>query len=329
MKRLTSITVLSFLLIFLLLFSGADAKQFNFEFHREIPVGKNPTLFLSNISGNIIIKSHSEGKITIDALKVIKTHSLGKAEDIADRIEIEVQKVGEEVNIQTKYPRQGFRGGISCWVNYQISVPSETQLNIKTTSADVEVEDIQEKVRINTVSGDVEAESIKGRMDISSVSGDFYLQDIQGDLLLEGTSSDMELEQIKGDVRIDGVSGDLTLQEIWGDIEASTSSGDIEVEQAEGELDLNTISGDVEVKTEMSTEGEYIIETTSGEVFFYLPEKSNARLKCESQSGSISTQIPVNVLSTSRRFLEGELGTGGPSRIFLSTVSGDINMRGY
>ena len=329
MKRSVSITALTFVLTFLLLFSGAHAKKFTFEFHKEVPVGKSPALFLSNISGNIIIESNSSSKITIDAIKVIKSNRLRKAEDVADRIRIEVQKDGEEVNVQTKYPRRGFRSGISCWVDYRISVPSKTRLNIKTTSADVEVGNIQEKVRINTVSGDVEAESIDGVLDFSSVSGDFYLQEIKGDLILEGTSSDMELEQIKGDVRIDCVSGDLTLQEIWGNIEASTSSGDIDVEQSEGELDLNTISGDVEVKTEISTEGKYIIETTSGEVFLYLPEDSNARLECESQSGSISTRIPVKVLSTSKRYLEGELGTGGKSRIFLSTVSGDINVRGY
>jgi hypothetical protein len=329
MKRLISKVILSFVLVFLFLFSGAQAKKFTFEFHKEVPVGKNPALFLSNISGNIIIESNSSGKITIDAIKVIKSNRLRKAENLADRIRIEVQKDGEEVNVQTKYPRRGLRSGISCWVDYRISVPAETRLNIKTTSGDVGVEDIQEKVRISTVSGDVEAESIIGVIDLSSVSGDFYLQDIKGDLVLEGTSSDMELGQIEGDVRIDCVSGDLTLQEIWGNIEASTSSGDIDVEQTEGELDLNTISGDVEVKTEISIEGKYIIETTSGEVFLYLPEDSNARLECESQSGSINTRIPVKVLSASKRFLEGELGTGGKSRIFLSTVSGDINVRGF
>jgi DUF4097 and DUF4098 domain-containing protein YvlB len=329
MKRLTPITTLSFLFILLFLFSGAAAKQFTFEFHKEVPVGKNPTLFLSNISGKIIIKSHSEGEITIDAFKVIKTRSLEKAEDLADQINIEIKKDGEEVDIQTEYPRGVFRRGISCWVNYEISVPPETRLNIKTTSADVKVEDIQEKVRINTVSGDVEVESIKGGIDFSSVSGDFYLLDIRGDLLLEGTSSDMKLERIKGDVRIDCVSGDLILQEISGDIEASTSSGDMEVEQSQGELDLITISGDVEVRTEISAEGEYTIETTSGEVTLHIPEDSNARLKCESQSGSISARIPLKVLSTSRRYVEGELGSGGSSRIFLSTLSGDINVSGY
>ena len=329
MKRLAPITILGFLFILLFLFSGAAAKQFTFEFHREVPVGKNPTLFLSNISGKIIIKSHSRGEITIDALKVIKTRSMKKAEDLAQQIKIEVQKDGEEVDIQTEYPRHSFSRGFSCWVNYEISVPPETRLNIKSTSADVEVEDIQEKLRINTVSGDVEATSIDGVLDLTSVSGDFYLLDITGDLLLEGTSSDMMLEQIKGDVRIDCVSGDLTLQDISGDIEASTSSGDMEVEQTEGELDLNTISGDVEVRTEISAEGEYIVETTSGEVTLLIPEDSNARLECKSQSGSISTRIPVKVLSTSRRYLEGELGTGGTSRIFLSTVSGDIDVNGY
>lgn len=328
MKRFNILAVSVFFSAFFLFHSGAAAKKFTFEFHEEILVGDNPVLFLSNISGKIIIKSHSKEKIIVDAQKVIKARNLESAEKIAKKIEIQVKKENDEVNIETEYPHRRFFKKISCWVNYEISVPPRTRLNIKTTSADVEIKDIQEKVRINTVSGDVMGESIKGVIDFSSVSGDFYLQDIQGDLILEGTSSDMDLEQIKGDVRVDCVSGDLMLQEISGDIDASTSSGDIEVEQDQGGLDLNTVSGDVEVKTEISSESEYSVETTSGEIVFYLPEDSNARLKCETRSGTIRTKIPLQVLSTSRNFLKGELGSGGPL-IYLSTVSGDVEVRGY
>lgn len=328
MRRFLLRSAFSFLLILFLFFNGAAAKKFTFEFHREIPVDEHPILFLYNISGKIIIKSHSEDEIIVDALKVIKARSLEKAEELAQKIKIEIKKDEEEVNIQTKYPRSRFLKSFSAGVNYEISVPPRTKLNIRTTSADVELKDIEEKVRIKTVSGDVMGELIKGIIDFSSVSGDIYLQDIQGDLFLEGTSSDMELDQIKGDIRIDCVSGDLRLEGIYGDIEASTSSGDIEVEQNKGGLDLNTISGDVEVKTEISPESEYNIETTSGEIGFCLPEDSNARLRCETQSGSIRTQVPLNVSSTSRNFLKGELGSGG-ARIYLTTVSGDIKVRGY
>jgi DUF4097 and DUF4098 domain-containing protein YvlB len=84
----------------------------------------------------------------------------------------------------------------------------------------------------------------------------------------------------------------------------------------------------VEVKTKISPESEYSIETTSGEIFFHLPENSDASLECNSHSGSIKTKIPLKLLSTSKDYLEGELGSGG-SRIYLITVSGDIEVRGY
>jgi len=265
-----------FLLIFFLFSTANGAEKFTFEFHKEIPVDEHPVLFLSNLCGKVIIKSHSEDKIKVDALKVVRARNFKNAEKMAQRIEIKTERDGGEVNIQTEYPRSGFGKSFSAWVNYEIWVPPETKLNIKTTSADIEIEDIEEKVRINTVSGDVRGESIKGVIDLSAVSGDIYLQDIQGDLHLEGTSSDMELEQIRGDIRIDCTSGDLTLQRIHGNIEASTTSGDMDMDLVQGGLDLNTISGDVEVKADISTAGEFDIETTSGEIFLYLPEDSDA-----------------------------------------------------
>jgi DUF4097 and DUF4098 domain-containing protein YvlB len=328
MRKPISITVLVFILLFFFISGTTAAKKFTFDLHREMPVGKNPTLFLSNISGKVIIKSHPQEKITIDALKVVKTHDLEKAEELAEKIKIEIKKDGEEVSIRTEYPRSRLLRSFSAWVNYEISVPPATELNIKTTSADVEVEEIEQKIRISTVSGDLEAQTIRGIVDFSSVSGDVLLQDTQGDLFLEGTSSDLELRRINGNVRIDCVSGDLELSGIEGDIEVSTSSGDIEVDQKQGELDLTTISGDVEVRTRISPEGEYNVATTSGDIIFYLPEDSDADLECETRSGSIHTRVALDVLSTSRDFLRGKLGSGGP-RIDLSTTSGDIKVRGY
>lgn len=328
MRKPILIVVLVFILLFFFISGTTVAKKFTFDFHREMAVGKNPTLFLSNICGKVIIKSHPEEKITVNASKVVKTRDLEKAEELAEKIKIEIKKDGEEVSIRTEYPDSRFLKSFSAWVNYEISVPPGTELNIKTTSADVEVEEIEQKIRISTVSGDLEAQTIRGIIDFSSVSGDVLLQDIEGDLFLKGTSSDLELTRINGNVRIDCVSGDLELSGIEGAIEVSTSSGDIEVDQNQGELDVTTISGDVEVKTRISPEGKYNVETTSGEILFYLPEDSDADLECETRSGSIHTRVALDVLSTSRDFLKGKLGSGG-SRIDLSTTSGDIKVRGY
>jgi len=328
LAKVRSKLVFGLVLAFFLFCGTTVAREFTFEFHREIPVGENPTLFLSNVSGKVTIRSHSLEKVIVDALKVVKTESSEKAEEVAEKLKIEIEKDGEEVSIRTEYPKGRLLRKVSAWVNYQISVPSDTRLNVKTTSADVQIEGIAEKVRVSTVSGDLQAENVSGVVDFSSVSGDVFLTDIQADLVLEGTSSDIELEQVKGQIRIGCVSGDVGLSGTEGDVEISTTSGDIEVDQSQGRLDLYSISGDVQVKTRIKPEFEYSIETTSGDILLYLPEDSDATLECETQSGSIRAQIPLNLLSTSRNLLRGELGSGGV-RINLSSVSGDIKVRGY
>jgi len=347
MKRI-GITLKLILLLFFIptLSLAAPYEEYSFEFHHEFAVSENPFFSLENTSGKVVIQSHPQNKIVIYGSKMVKAKDLKKAEELANQVQIKIKKNESQISVYTQYPQFSlFRRG-SAYVVYHILVPEKTRLNIKTTSADVEVFSIREKTFVSTTSGDIKAEKLSGDINILTSSGDIFLTDVRGNLDLYGTSSDMEVKNIEGRVKIDATSGnievekitgkvdisqtsgDLSLFEIWGDIQASSSSGDMKIFQKQGGLDIKTISGDIEIKTQIFPESEYSLESTSGDIDFEISKGATGEIEIETVSGDINCKIPIILRTASKRFLSGILGSGG-SNISLTTTSGDINLKEY
>lgn len=347
MKKYRLILILFFFLSSIFLTPVlAEAKEYTFHFHQEFDVGKNPSLYLDNLSGKIIINSHLIDKIIVDATKVVKAKNFEKAKKASERTKIKTKKRGSDVIIHTKYPKYRLFRHEKVRVDYHILVPEETEIDLKTTSADIDIERIKNNIDLSTTSGDIRVEDVSGDIFISSTSGDvslwdifgcikirgtssdIELNDIEGDLKLDCTSGDVEIKNLKGDVEVSLTSGDLTLQRIDGDIDATSSSGDIEVFQKRGFLNLESISGNIKVKTNISKGYKYSVGTVSGDVYFYIPEATDAKVKLETVSGKIHTNLPLVLEDFSRKHLSGKLGSG-ESKIHIFTTSGDIKLKEY
>lgn len=340
------------LLFFLLTPIFSEAKEYTFHFHQEFDVGKNPSLYLDNLSGKIIINSHLIDKIIVDAIKVVKAKNFEKAKKASEKTKIKTKKRGSDVIIHTKYPKYRLFRHERVRVNYHILVPEETEIDLKTTSADIDIERIKNNIDLSTTSGNIRVEDTSGDIFIKSTSGDISLwdifggikirgtssdielNDIEGDLKLDCTSGDVEIKNLKGDVEVSLTSGDLTLQRIDGDIDATSSSGDMEIFQKRGFLNLESISGNIsvaikrKVKTNISKGYKYSVGTVSGDVYFYIPEATDAKVKLETVSGKIHTNLPLVLEDFSRKHLSGKLGSG-ESKIHIFTTSGDIKLKEY
>ncbi len=345
MKEYRSVLILFFFLLSILLNPiSAKAKEYTFDFHQEFDVGKNPSIFLDNLSGKIIIKSHPKDKIVIDASKVIKAKNFERAKKASEKTKIKTKKRDSEVIIHTQYPKYRLFRHEKIRVDYRILVPEKTKIDLKTTSADIDIESIKQSINISTTSGDTRILDTFGDIFITSTSGDISLWDILGNIRIRGTSSDIDLNDIQGGLQIDCTSGDvkienlkgraemsltsgdIMLETIDGDIEAASSSGDMEIFQKNGFLNLESISGNVKVKTKISKPNQYKVETVSGDVYFYVPEDSDAEVKLETFSGEIHSNLPLILEEFSRKYLWGRMGNG-ESEIRIFTKSGDINIK--
>ncbi len=183
-------------------------------------------------------------------------------------------------------------------------------INIWRTKLDVYIpEDSIEVLKVDTVSSDINISDLKvNEIDCNGVSGDFKGESLFAeDIKFDTTSGDVNIKDYTGDINIHTVSGDLVLEDGSqnDNIEAVTVSGDMHIEQ-EDPSDMN-------------------IRTTSGDVGIGLSEDAGFYLKINTVSGDIDNKFPIKITSSSRRNLEGTVGSNG-KEIVVSTTSGDINV---
>jgi DUF4097 and DUF4098 domain-containing protein YvlB len=338
--------------------TGASAKEYLFEYSKDVDVSGNAELILSNASGKVAISGGPVDKISIAAVKYVRAADPEEAEEVAARVEIKVVKKGNRVSVATNYIRMDDRsrsfwrkifgsGGDSFGsVEYEITVPMDCRINVENLSGDVTVSDISESVYINAACGNLYVHNIRGEIDLETNSGQTRAAEIEGNISIVSTSSDIIIDSVTGfvDVRstsgdavgrsifgpvtIVQTSGDVDLERILGDAKIKSTSGSIYLEQDSGSVDIVTCSGNIKVKTPLSKGGYYLAETTSGRIYFMVPSTASGSIEMETTSGDIRSEMPLSIKSRSRNRLSGDFGDGGPE-IKLKTSSGDIDFGQY
>jgi len=145
---------------------------------------------------------------------------------------------------------------------------------------------------------------------------------------VRSTSGDTEAHWVIGDVRVTKTSGDVRVDALTGDIDINTTSGNIDIDQKEGGVVVETASGDVVVRSEMVNGKVFDVSTISGNITMAVPSEMKGRVKLATVSGSIDTDLAIEVRSFDKHRLEGRIGSEGPD-VILSTTSGDISLDGF
>ncbi|MDD8025807.1 MAG: DUF4097 family beta strand repeat-containing protein [Acidobacteriota bacterium] len=279
-------------------------------------LAKNGKVIVDNISGSIEVRSWAEAQVKIDALKVSKAKTAVKAKENLDKVQIVVQKTGEILRIETKYPEHAERGSSSVSVSYRIWIPAEASLSIKNVSGSVLVEGIGGAFEGRTVSGGATLTKLGGGADCSVVSGTVKASDIVGNCNLRS------------------VSGNITVERVKGSIEAETTSGAVRMSGIEGAKSVRAkvLSGNVVFDGKLEKDGKYSLEAMSGRLEMTIPAGSGFELDAESFSGGIDTDFEITMsgrISSGRgpsREIHGVIGGGGAS-VRLKTFSGSISLK--
>ncbi len=314
MKR-ERIILLLILLILFFLFSGQSfnslyaKERFEKKFEKTVHLPKDGKIILKNVSGDIFVKSWNKEEVKIYALKISRASTIARAKENAEKVKIDVNKEDKTLIIETKYPKTPFKS-INVSVNYNLMIPSEARIKVKSVSGDVEVENIGGEVDLRTVSGDITVDGAKNGIDCEAVSGD------------------LEIKNVVGDIDIRTISGDIELINVKGSIDADCVSGEIEIENSEVKsLKAKTISGSITYKGKIHPEGEYEISTHSGNVKLEIPSDSAFDLEAKTFSGKIKSDFEVAVSGEiSRKKITGSVNGGGAD-IDLSSFSGNIVIR--
>lgn len=150
-------------------------------YKKQLSCDGRPTVEVKNSNGRVEVFSWDKNEVKIIAhIKVEGNEST--AQKMLDRIEIEVEQDDKNIYIETIVPKgMHGNGGFFSWlfgdnrfsysVNYEISVPVESDLNLHTTNGRVSVEEVSGRIRMNSTNGKINARDVSGLLRCETTNG--------------------------------------------------------------------------------------------------------------------------------------------------------------
>jgi DUF4097 and DUF4098 domain-containing protein YvlB len=228
--------------------------------------------------------------------------------------EVIVEQDGRTLSIIGPKQRSGFRREPA--LNVTVTVPTHSQLVVRTGSADIAASGTFGLTELKSGSGDVEVEAVEAAAAIETGSGD------------------IAVGRVSEDAWIKSGSGDVRFTEAMSDATVRVGSGDVEIDHTAGSASLKSGSGDLRVNT---ADGDLSAATGSGDTVIH--RLNRGKLSIKSGSGAVAVGIPAGVpvwtdISTSSGTLHSDLAsTGAPEagqdyvELRLKTASGDITLK--
>lgn len=209
-------------------------------------------------------------------------------------------------------------------VAYEIRVPRQFNLDVKTQGGEVAVSRLDGELRAVTAGGDIHAGDVTGRVTAETAGGDIDLGnigsrleartagggirvgDVQGDAALETSGGEIRAGRIRGNVSARTAGGDILLRGASGPVRAQTAGGQIRIGPCEASIQAQTAGGSIHLQ---GARGLVDAETAGGNIDLFRLESA---VRAQTAAGRILAEI-----SASR-------GTFGPSE--LATSVGDVQV---
>lgn len=219
-------------------------------------ISSAPTLVLNNGNGDVHVHAGNVNNIVVSA----RSHGFGMMQGNDGQM-VRTEQQGNTITISPAERSDVF----GRQVDLDITVPAATNLELRTTSGDINVEGVQGQMSLATNNGDIKGSNLSGVLNVSTTSGDVKLEQtlLRGNSSLKTNSGSIELEgdlDTQGDYQFQTNSGDVELK-LSGfstfHLVPSTNSGSIKNEfgRSQGsnaggpQVKITTNSGDITVKS--------------------------------------------------------------------------------
>jgi DUF4097 and DUF4098 domain-containing protein YvlB len=171
-------------------------------------------------------------------------------------------------------------------LDVEVTLPTDSQVSVKTGSADIDVDGQVAEGRLKTGSGDVTCDTFSGAASIDTGSGD------------------IEVSEAHAELRVKSGSGDVSVGTCVKELNVSTGSGDVEVGTAQARTVVKTGSGDLKVATANAN-----VSLSSGSGDQLIGAVRRGRISAKGASSDVVIGIPA----------------GTPVWADLTTVTGTVH----
>jgi len=272
--------------VLLLPFSFAQAEPQHFEKH--FVVKAHPVVVLQNVgNGRIEVKSSKNSEVVVSATQT------------SNKIGIDTEQADQRVDIiatvlDSSAPASELEA------NFQLTVPEETELQLRTQT------------------GLVYVEQVMGDMTLQSVAGDIHLKEVSGYIVVRTTGGSLVCMQCAGKLDFNSISGNAQV-----------------LQPGLTNVTLFTMSGNILFDGDFIRTGIYTMKSGKGTVEVHFSGNDSFDLKAQTATGTVDNQADAFLKPDSHgmrrmasKFTKGLFGTvgSGLAKVELSSYSGTIRI---
>ena len=312
-------------------------------------VNEGGQLTLAAELGNIDIQTSETDTINVIVRRSAQLKVDRHAVDILKDFDVSFDHQDQNLHINAK-----FKGSKRYWekiasrfeVHFEITVPQQYDVNIKTENGGISVANVTGKVNANTISGELQFENItgtvightsKGHVKLTGGKGDVYLRTSQGNITVNENTGTVDAMTSKGQLQYTDVLGKISGQTSGGNIKLSRCRGGAEVKTTNGNIELEndspvtatTSKGSINANISDQLQEDSILDAAGGSISVFLMPQIGLKIDAKSKNGKITTDFPVTtVVKGSLKIgqLQGHINDSGPL-LTLRCVGGDINLK--
>ncbi len=262
--------------------------------------------------GSIEVNSHSKNRVDVQ----VEIDGLD-----ADEFEVSFKQNGDKLVI--KGDRKGGGWG-SRKVHFEITVPKEFNLDMRTAGGSIRVDDLKGEVLVNTSGGSLYFGNIEGQIDGHTSGGSVTVDGAKGNVEVRTSGGSLTLGDIDGDVYGRTSGGSIRLGAVSGETNIATSGGSIRIEDAGGKVKAKTSGGSVDITISRQPKGDSEIATSGGSITARLAEDIAVTLDARGQK--VRSEFEVNGETSAKYKLKGPINGGGPE-LELHTSAGNVYIK--
>jgi DUF4097 and DUF4098 domain-containing protein YvlB len=271
-----------------LLWPAASAQAAGQRFEKHFPVKGRPVVMMQNIAnGRIEVKSSKNLEVVIAGSQA------------SNKVNVEIEQVGDRIDVNTTILDTAAQAD-DLEANFQITVPEETELQLRTQT------------------GLIYVEQVMGDMTLQSVAGDVHLKEVSGYIVVKTTNGSLVCTQCAGKLDFSSVSGNAQL-----------------LQPGLTNVNLFTTSGNILFDGDFIRTGIYTMRSGKGTVEVHFSGNDSFDLKAQTATGSVDNQAEAylkpdshGVKHIASKFTKGLFGTvgSGLAKVELSSYSGTIRI---
>jgi DUF4097 and DUF4098 domain-containing protein YvlB len=350
MKRIIVIILLTIALLFVLagigavvFFTAREGGNFFKEGNQPFAtLEESKTLKVDSAKPVMLKVTDDAGSVTIigadvDSLqvKVVKTASAStqaRADEAVKTIKYTIEQTGSTITLKYDLPNTNVLAQNLNTVDFIVTVPNETAVNIDSNLGDVSVASVTGDTIVANDFGHVTVENVEGALSVSSNNGEVTATSIKAGsetIEMDSEFGAVTLKNANGkNVILTSNSGTVTLKEVraTGDITIKTDFGNATFENCSGDsLSIETSNGAVSL-TKLRVSKEIKVEDEFGEI--ELDQAFAASYDLHTNGGSITMDGAKGKLKANTEFGGIRIRNAEAVTLELKTNNGAVDFTG-